>query len=80
MLKSGEYLNLKLEELSLCYEYENKKNEEKEQRRIQREKEREQAKLLKEIEEARKKIQKEQAHYTTQLKFLNDQIEIESNS
>lgn len=75
-----EYLNLKLEELSLCYEYENKKNEEKEQRRIQREKEREQAKLLKEIEEARKKIQKEQTHYTTQLKFLNDQIEIESNS
>ena len=73
-------MNLKLEELSLCYEYENKKNEEKEQRRIQREKEREQAKLLKEIEEARKKIQKEQTHYTTQLKFLNDQIEIESNS
>ena len=71
---------MKLEELSLCYEYENKKNEEKEQRRIQREKEREQAKLLKEIEEARKKIQKEQTHYTTQLKFLNDQIEIESNS
>ena len=65
------YLLLKLEELALCYEDEQKKNQEKE--------EREQAKLIKEIEEARKKIKKEQNHYMTQLKYLNDQIDIEVN-
>lgn len=73
------YLLLKLEELALCYEYEQKKNQEKEELRAKKEEEREQAKLIKEIEEARKKIKKEQTHYTTQLKYLNDQIDIEIN-
>lgn len=73
------YLLLKLEELALCYEYEQKKNQEKEELRAKKEEEREQAKLIKEIEEARKKIKKEQNHYMTQLKYLNDQIDIEVN-
>lgn len=76
---SQKYLDLKIEELQLCYEYEQKKQEEKEILKQERETAREQAKLLKEIEEARKKIKKEQEHYNTQLWRLNEQIEIESN-
>lgn len=76
---SQKYLDLKIEELQLCYEYEQKKQEEKEILKQERETAREQTKLLKEIEEVRKKIKKEQEHYNTQLWRLNEQIEIESN-
>lgn len=57
------YINLKIDELQLVYEYECKKQEEKEAIRAARAEEREQAKLEKEIDEARKKIIKEQTHY-----------------
>lgn len=57
------YISLKLQELDLVYEYQRKKQEEKELLREQREEEREQAKLQKEIEEQRKTIIKEQKHY-----------------
>ena len=70
-----EYRNLKLEELHLCYEYELKKQEEKEEMRRIREQEREEQKLQKEIEEARKKIKKEQTHYTNALEQLLRQLE-----
>lgn len=73
------YFDLKIEELYLCYEYEEKKYQEKEEAREIREQEREQAKLLKEIEEERIKISKEQEHYNTYLKHINEQIEIENN-
>lgn len=76
---SERYFNLKIDELQLCYEYEQKKQEEKEYARALKEEEREQAKLLKEIEEERKKIKKEQEHYNTYLKHINEQIEIENN-
>lgn len=76
---SNEYFILKVEELHLCYEYEQKKQEEKEYARMIKEEEREQAKLLKEIEEERKKIAKEQEHYNTFLKHINEQIEIEAD-
>lgn len=72
-----EYLDLKIEELSLCYEYEQKKAQEKEDLKAAREAKREQAKLLKEIEAARKKIKKEQEHFNLQLRRLDEQIEIE---
>lgn len=77
---SSNYLGLKIEELQLCYEYEDKKQQEKEYARMVREEEREQAKLLKEIEEERKKIKKEQEHYITYLRHINEQIEIEQDS
>lgn len=76
---SERYFNLKIDELQLCYEYEQKKQEEKEYVRALKEEEREQAKLLKEIEEERKKIKKEQEHYNTYLKHINEQIEIEND-
>lgn len=57
------YYKLKLDELHLAYEYQVKKQEEKEEQRRIREELREQEKLRKEIEEARKKIEKDRNHY-----------------
>jgi hypothetical protein len=62
------YLNLKLDELHLAYEYEVKKEEEKELLREAREKEREEKKLQKELEREKKKFEKENTK-------LNDGIE-----
>lgn len=53
------YLNLKLDELHLAYEYEVKKQEEKEELREAREREREEKKLQKELEKERKKFERE---------------------
>ena len=68
------YLNLKLEELNLCYEYAVKKQEEKEEQKRIREQLREEAKLQKEIEEARKSIEKEKKHYINALRQIESQI------
>ena len=57
------YYKLKIDELHLAYEYQVKKQEEKEEQRRIREELREQEKLRKEIEEARKKIEKDRTHY-----------------
>ena len=59
------YLNLKIEELKLAFEYQQKKQEEKEAQKAARAEMREAAKLQKEIEAQRKKIEKEQTHYQT---------------
>lgn len=72
---SHEYLELKIQELQLAYEYAVKKQEEKEEQRRIREQMREEARLQKEIEEARKDIEKEQKHYTNALLKLYKQIE-----
>lgn len=72
---SNEYLDLKLQELNLCYEYALKKQQEKEAAKEERERLREEAKLAKEIEEARKNIRKEQNHYQNALKMVLQQIE-----
>lgn len=74
------YINLKLKELHLSYEYELKKQEEKEEIRRIREQEREEQKLRKEIEEARKKIIKEQSHYENVLSQLLKQIQTASDT
>lgn len=71
---TDEYLALKIKELRLCYEYQQKKQDEKEQARILREERREQAKLAEEIKEQRKKIEKEQTHYNNYLSQLQFQI------
>lgn len=68
------YYDLKIRELYLAFEYQQKKQEEKEQLRQLRAEERERAKLEKEIEEARKKIQKEQKHYSNALKKIEEQL------
>lgn len=72
---SQEYLELKIQELQLAYEYAQKKQQEKEEQRRIREQMREEARLQKEIEEARKDIEKEQNHYNNVLIKLYKQIE-----
>lgn len=72
---SHEYLELKIQELQLAYEYAVKKHEEKEEQRRIREQMREEARLQKEIEEARKDIEKEQKHYINALIKLNKQLD-----
>ena len=56
------YIDLKIVELYLAFEYQQKKQQEKEEQRELRAQQREEAKLKKEIEEKRKKIKKEQTH------------------
>lgn len=68
------YINLKLEELCLALDFEQKKQEEKELIKEERERQREEAKAQKEIEEARKKLQKEQAHYKNALTAIEEQL------
>ncbi len=69
------YLNLKLEELYLCHEYQVKKQEEKEEQRRIREEMREEAKLLKEIEQAKLKLAKEEKHFAIALSDINRRLE-----
>jgi hypothetical protein len=72
---SREYLDLKLKELYLVYEYQVKKQEEKEEQKRIREQMREEAKLMREIEEARLKIEKEQPHFARAIANITMQID-----
>jgi hypothetical protein len=69
------YLDLKLQELELCYEYQVKKQEEKEELRKVRERLREEAKLAREIEEARQVLAKEEKHFRKAKTKLQAQLE-----
>lgn len=69
-----EYLSLKLEELYLTYEYQVKKQEEKEEQKRIKEQMREEAKILKEIEEKKAKVEKEQKHFGKALESINTQL------
>lgn len=71
---SRKYLNLKLEELHLCYEYQVKKQEEKEEQKRIREQMREEAKAMREIEEMKAKLEKEERHFTQAYQKLNDRL------
>lgn len=73
------YISLKLEELYLSYEYERKKQDEKEEARRIREEEREAQKLEKELAEARKNIDKEKKHYSNALESAKQQIDSASD-
>lgn len=68
------YRILKIQELHLAYEYQVEKQKEKEELRQLRAEERERAKLEKEIAEARRKIEKEQLHYSNALCKLLQQM------
>ncbi|MBR1740261.1 MAG: DUF4041 domain-containing protein [Lachnospiraceae bacterium] len=74
------YKDLKLQELCLVFEYQMKKQEEKEEQREIREQMREAAKLQKEIEAQRKKIEKEQFHYQTAYTKICEQLENDSSN
>lgn len=69
------YINSKIEELTLAFEYQQKKQEEKDAQKAARAEMREAAKLQKEIEAQRKKIEKEQTHYQTAYEKLLKQLE-----
>lgn len=71
---SSDYVELKVQELKLAYEYARKKQDEKEEQRRIREQMREEVRLQKEIEEARKDIEKEQKHYANALEKINKQL------
>lgn len=69
------YIDWKEEELTLAFEYQQKKQEEKEAQKAARAEMREAARLQKEIEAQRKKIEKEQTHYQTAYEKLLKQLE-----
>jgi hypothetical protein len=72
---SAEYLNLKLQELYLVYEYQVKKQQEREEQKLIREQMREEAKLLKEIEERKLKFEKEEKHFNNALETIAAQLQ-----
>lgn len=59
----SEFLDLKLEEMALSHEYENKKYEEKEEQRRIREQMREEEKVIKELEKAQREADEEERRY-----------------
>lgn len=69
------YIKLKIEEVKLALDFQQKKQEEKELLKELRAQEREEARVLKEIEEERKRLKKEQMHYQNALEKLLIQIE-----
>jgi hypothetical protein len=70
-----EYLNLKLEELYLKYEFEQKLQEEKEEQQAIKERMREEAKAIKELEKAMEKVEKEEKHFELAIEKLKKQME-----
>lgn len=76
---SNSYHSMKQQELRLAYEYEQKKQEEKEYIREQKAIARENEKVKKEMEAERKRIEKEQAHYQNRLRQLLEQLQTESD-
>lgn len=69
------YIDAKVKELRLAFEYQLKKQEEKEEQKAARAEQREQARIQKEIEEQRKKIEKEQNHYRTAYEKIRQQLQ-----
>lgn len=72
---SDYYVTLKIKEVELALDYQQKKQEEKELQKELRAQKREELKVQKEIEEERKRLEKEQAHYKNALKNILSQIE-----
>lgn len=68
------YIALKLDELTLAYDYQQFKQAEKERIRQIREEEREKAKLEKELQERRAKILKDQRHVANELSSLTERL------
>lgn len=75
-----QYIDAKVKELRLAFEYQQKKQQEKEELKLAREEQREQAKAQKEIEEQKKKIEKEQNHYQSAYEKLLKQLSADSEN
>lgn len=69
------YLNLKIQELRLAFEFQTKKQQELEDARIARAEQQEQERLQKELEAEQSKLEKEQAHYQNAFEHLCHQLE-----
>lgn len=69
-----QYLDLKLKELYLAYEYEQKKEEEREEQRRIKEQIREEQRVLQEIQKMKEKIEKEESHFNQALSKLHAQL------
>lgn len=74
----NEFLDLKIQELYLAYEYQVKKQEEKEEQKRIREELREQAKLKKELAEAKKNVEKDLKHFKNALDSVIQQLNNEN--
>lgn len=72
---SDKYIALKLNELTVAYDYQQFKQAEKERIRQIREDEREKAKLERELQERRAKIIKDQKHVANELSVLSSRLE-----
>jgi hypothetical protein len=68
------FLDLKLGELALTHEYENKKQDEREEQRRIRERMREEEKVLREIEQARKDAEEEEKRYQKALSRVKEEL------
>lgn len=73
---SYSYLELKLSELHLAFEYAEKKQQEKEELREQRQREREEKALQKEISIKRKKIDKDLSHFEKMYAELEEKLQL----
>lgn len=69
------YLDAKIKELRLAFEYRQKQQEEKEAAKAARAEQREQERLQREIEAEKHKIEKEQTHYLTAYEKIKKQLE-----
>lgn len=76
---TSQYIALKLEELYLSYEYECKKEEEREEQRLIREQMKEEAKRLAELEKEKAKVRKEKEHLENALNKYREQLEFSAN-
>lgn len=73
-----EYLKLKLDELALTHEYENKRQDEKEEQRRIRESMREEEKALRDFEIARKEAEEEEKRYQKALSRVKEDLKYAS--
>ncbi|EUJ41866.1 DUF4041 domain-containing protein [Brochothrix campestris] len=76
---TAKFLDLKLAEMTLAYEYERKKQDEKEELREQREREREEKALQREIQNKKKIIDKDITHYQNMISDLENRLKQANN-
>ncbi|WP_096199481.1 DUF4041 domain-containing protein [Bacillus sp. FJAT-45350] len=69
------YLSLKIEELYLAYEYQVKKEEEKEEQRRIKEQMKEEKRIQQEIEREKKKLEKDEQHFKNAIDKYKEQLE-----
>jgi hypothetical protein len=77
---TGEYLDLKIQELHLVYGYNEKLHDEKEEQRAIREKMKEEEKAQKEIEKAEREAEEEEQRYQSALDRARQELSLASDS